>query len=206
MSAPGRADEGRDEASNSDLVPLKGRRLRDTNGGLRRDLNSGFCRDRNGGFSRDIPLCPKPKNASSRYAGASSTEDESGWESEADVETDIESGMDSEIGEDDDGFEADSEGDFGQSPIAKIASFPNGFSSTIGGGFHIGHVLTKPPMPVVPFNKFFFVPSTGEFVALETDCENDTDVDKDGDEVEDDAELAILSTNQSVHAICELCF
>lgn len=153
MSGQGRAEKQRDEGTKPNLV---------------------FPRGVGVGVGRGIPSCPKLKNAS-RYAGASSTEDESGWESELDVETDIESEMESEVGEDDDGFEADSEGEFGQSPIARITSFNNFAPSRIVGGINS---LGLPPIPV---NKFFYVPSTGEFVSLETDCENNADDDVDGD-------------------------
>ena len=163
MSDQGRAEKRRDETSKSNLDFQREVAGKD---GLVKDLTGIGC----GLIGRDISFRPKPKVAC-KYAGASSTEDESGWESELDVETDVESGMDSDVGADDDGFEADSEGEFGQSPIAKIASI-NHFPTP---GFVGGNLSGGPPL--IPFNKFFFVPATGEFVALETDCEDHADDD-----------------------------
>jgi len=189
MSTQGRAEKRRDEASKPNLVFPRG--------GVGR---GAVCV---GG--REVPI---PKNAS-KCGFASSTSDESGWESEVDVETDIESEMESEVGEDDDGFDADSEGEFGQSPVAKIASFDDDAATSFPGG---SHFPSKPRIsfndyassavngkshsrPMTNFNKFFYVPSTGEFVALETDCENDTDDDEIDDDDDEEGSVSLDDTS-----------
>jgi len=232
MSARGRAAE-RD---------VDGKR----NGGSRRYLGGRT----NSEFGRILPMTTTAKMASStlmpkltsssssrHYAGASSTEDESGWESEFSVETDVESELESEVEGDDDGFDADSEGEFAaSSPVGspgalRTTSLP-GFHHNVGfvpfnnipsmhaiGNAHMaGHQsnqLAGPPsnlpagyQPNLPtgtpgLSKFYFVPSTGEFVALEggscwdlekvgegcdmknTTEESDTEVEDDHSEDED---------------------
>jgi len=198
MSARGRAAERDDD----------GKR----NGGSRRYLGGRT----NSEFGRILPMTTTAKMASStlmpklaasssslprHYAGASSTEDESGWESEFSVETDVESELESEVEGDDDGFDADSEGEFAaSSPVGspgalRTTSLP-GFHHNVGfvpfnnipsmhaiGNAHmtghqsnqlVGHASNLPAgyQPSLPagtpgLSKYYFVPSTGEFVALE---------------------------------------
>ena len=107
-------------------------------------------------------VCPKLKEHVNARA-SSSTEDESGWESEASLETDLESEAES-IDEDDDGFDADSEGETYSNSPHNSEIFHNCDQS-------LNSLVNKYPRnSLVPgFSKFYYIPSTGEFVALEDD-------------------------------------